>query len=134
MFRLTFFIETIYYLCYAIRVYMIKDRRKRRHRDDTLLTAMIVVGALIIAVMMQPSKQQDALSALSGGGGGDLFATQKARGFVAVMQRITAVLQQSGLFWDWRLFTFLHIKNLPVRKTSRDILYERSFILRIARN
>ncbi|GEP75314.1 preprotein translocase subunit SecG [Weissella thailandensis] len=59
---------------------------------DTLLTAMIVVGALIIiAVMMQPSKQQDALSALSGGGG-DLFATQKARGFVAVMQRITAVL------------------------------------------
>ncbi|CAM4342511.1 MULTISPECIES: preprotein translocase subunit SecG [Weissella] len=60
---------------------------------DILLTAMIIVGALIIiAVMMQPSKQQDALSALSGGGGGDLFATQKARGFVAVMQRITTVL------------------------------------------
>ncbi|AOT56886.1 preprotein translocase subunit SecG [Weissella soli] len=61
-----------------------------------LLTAMIIVGVLIIlAVLMQPSKQQDALSALSGGGG-DLFATQKARGFVAVMQRITAVL---GAIW-----------------------------------
>jgi len=63
---------------------------------DTLLTAMLVVGFLIIvAVLMQPSKQQDALSALSGGGG-DLFATQKARGFQAVMQRITAIL---GAIW-----------------------------------
>jgi preprotein translocase subunit SecG len=59
---------------------------------DILLTAMIIGALIIIAVMMQPSKQQDALSALSGGGGGDLFATQKARGFVAVMQRITTVL------------------------------------------
>lgn len=63
---------------------------------DILLTAMIIVGALIIiAVMMQPSKQQDALSALSAGAG-DLFATQKARGFEAVMQRITAIL---GAIW-----------------------------------
>ncbi|KRN30850.1 preprotein translocase subunit SecG [Weissella halotolerans] len=63
---------------------------------DTLMTAMIVIGFLIIvSVMMQPSKQQDALSALSGGGG-DLFATQKARGFQAVMQRVTALL---GALW-----------------------------------
>lgn len=63
---------------------------------NVLLTAMIVVGVLIIlAVLMQPSKQQDALSALSSGGG-DLFATQKARGFEAVMQRITAIL---GAIW-----------------------------------
>lgn len=63
---------------------------------DTLMTAMIVIGFLIIvSVMMQPSKQQDALSALSGGGG-DLFATQKARGFQAVMQRVTALL---GTLW-----------------------------------
>ncbi|AEJ23858.1 preprotein translocase subunit SecG [Weissella koreensis] len=63
---------------------------------NALLTAMIVVGILIIiAVLMQPSKQQDALSALSGGGG-DLFATQKARGFEAVMQRATTVL---GAIW-----------------------------------
>ena len=63
---------------------------------NVLLTAMIVVGVLIIlAVLMQPSKQQDALSALSGGGG-DLFATQKAHGFEAVMQRITAIL---GAIW-----------------------------------
>lgn len=63
---------------------------------NLLLTAMIVVGVLIvIAVLMQPSKQQDALSALSGGGG-DLFATQKSRGFEAVMQRITAIL---GALW-----------------------------------
>lgn len=60
------------------------------------MTAMIVIGFLIIvSVMMQPSKQQDALSALSGGGG-DLFATQKARGFQAVMQRVTALL---GALW-----------------------------------
>ncbi len=63
---------------------------------DTLMTVMIVIGFLIIvSVMMQPSKQQDALSALSGGGG-DLFATQKARGFQAVMQRVTALL---GALW-----------------------------------
>ncbi|QIL51071.1 preprotein translocase subunit SecG [Weissella coleopterorum] len=63
---------------------------------NTLLTAMIIVGILIIiAVLMQPSKQQDALSALSGGGG-DLFATQKARGFEAVMQRVTTIL---GAVW-----------------------------------
>jgi preprotein translocase subunit SecG len=63
---------------------------------NTVLTLMIIVGILIIiAVLMQPSKQQDALSALSGGGG-DLFATQKSRGFEAVMQRITAVL---GAIW-----------------------------------
>ena len=59
---------------------------------EILLTLMIIIGVLIIiAVLMQPSKQQDALSALSGGGG-DLFATQKSRGFEAVMQRITAIL------------------------------------------
>ena len=64
---------------------------------NVLLTAMIVVGVLIIlAVLMQPSKQQDALSALSGGGG-DLFATQKARGVEAVMQRSTAIL---GASWS----------------------------------
>jgi preprotein translocase subunit SecG len=63
---------------------------------NTILTIMIIVGILIIlAVLMQPSKQQDALSALSGGGG-DLFATQKSRGFEAVMQRITAIL---GAIW-----------------------------------
>ncbi|MBS0950309.1 preprotein translocase subunit SecG [Weissella minor] len=63
---------------------------------NMLLIAMIVVGfLLIVTVLMQPSKQQDALSALSGGAG-DLFATQKARGFEAVMQRITAIL---GAIW-----------------------------------
>lgn len=63
---------------------------------NMLLIAMIVVGfLLIVTVLMQPSKQQDALSALSAGAG-DLFATQKARGFEAVMQRITAIL---GAIW-----------------------------------
>ncbi|WP_373809338.1 preprotein translocase subunit SecG [Weissella soli] len=73
-----------------------------------LLTAMIIVGVLIIlAVLMQPSKQQDALSALSGGGG-DLFATQKARGFVAVMQRITAVL---GAIWFILGLTLVYVSS-----------------------
>ena len=41
--------------------------------------------------MMQPSKTESALSSLTGGAG-DLFAKQKARGFEAFMQKVTAVL------------------------------------------
>ena len=56
-----------------------------------LITLFIIVSILIIlAIMMQPSKQNSAASAFSGGG--ELFGKQKARGFVAVMQRITTVL------------------------------------------
>ena len=57
-----------------------------------LITLMIVLSLLIIvAVMMQPSKQNSAASAFTGGAD-QLFGKQKARGFEAVMQRITTVL------------------------------------------
>lgn len=56
-----------------------------------LMVIFVVISVLlIIAVMMQPSKQNSAATAFSGGG--ELFGKQKARGFVAIMQRITAVL------------------------------------------
>ena len=53
---------------------------------------MIILSLLIIvAVMMRPSKQNSAASAFTGGAD-QLFGKQKARGFEAVMQRITTVL------------------------------------------
>ena len=58
-----------------------------------LITLMIILSLLIIvAVMMQPSKQNSAASAFTGGAD-QLFGKQKARGFEAVMQRITTVLE-----------------------------------------
>lgn len=57
---------------------------------------MLVISVLIIiAVMMQPSKQNSAASAFTGGAD-QLFGKQKARGFEAVMQKVTAFL---GLAW-----------------------------------
>ncbi len=56
------------------------------------LGVMIVLSILlIIVVLMQPTKQNSAASAFTGGAD-QLFGKQKARGFEAVMQRITAVL------------------------------------------
>ena len=63
---------------------------------NLLLIAMIVVSILIIiAVMMQPSKQNSAASAFTGGAD-QLFGKQKARGFEAFMQKLTAIL---GVSW-----------------------------------
>ncbi|MBP1044182.1 preprotein translocase subunit SecG [Vagococcus sp. BWB3-3] len=60
------------------------------------LGLMIVISILIIiAVMMQPSKQNSAASAFTGGAD-QLFGKQKARGFEAVMQKLTAIL---GVSW-----------------------------------
>lgn len=59
---------------------------------DFLVSVMIVISILIIiAVMMQPSKQNSAASAFTGGAD-QLFGKQKARGFEAIMQRLTAFL------------------------------------------
>lgn len=64
--------------------------------DKFFLGLMIVISILIIiAVMMQPSKQNSAASAFTGGAD-QLFGKQKARGFEAVMQKLTAVL---GVSW-----------------------------------
>lgn len=58
---------------------------------DILLAALIAVSILLIlVVLMQPSKT-NAASALSGGAE-QLFGKQKARGFEAVLRRITAIL------------------------------------------
>ena len=56
---------------------------------------LVVSVLIIIAVMMQPSKQNSAASAFTGGAD-QLFGKQKARGFEAVMQKITAIL---GVSW-----------------------------------
>ncbi|CAM3976766.1 preprotein translocase subunit SecG [Catellicoccus marimammalium] len=59
---------------------------------NALVVILIIISILIIAtVMMQPSKQNSAASAFTGGAD-QLFGKQKARGFVAVMQRATTVL------------------------------------------
>lgn len=59
---------------------------------NILVTLLVIISVLIIiAVMMQPSKQNSATTAFTGGAD-SLFGKQKARGFVAVMQRATAVL------------------------------------------
>ncbi len=61
-----------------------------------LLAVIIVLSVLIvITVMMQPSKQNSAASAFTGGAD-QLFGKQKARGFEAVMQRLTTIL---GCVW-----------------------------------
>lgn len=56
-----------------------------------LLTLLIILGVvLVIVIFMQPTKNQSAnvFDASSGA----LFDRVKARGFEAVMQRVTAVL------------------------------------------
>lgn len=59
---------------------------------NVLVTLLVIISVLIIiAVMMQPSKQNSATTAFTGGAD-SLFGKQKARGFVAVMQRATTVL------------------------------------------
>ena len=59
---------------------------------NALLIAMLVVSVLlIIVVTMQPTKTNSASSALTGGAE-QLFGKQKARGFEAVLQRVTVLL------------------------------------------
>ncbi|WP_034551140.1 preprotein translocase subunit SecG [Carnobacterium funditum] len=59
---------------------------------DTFLIAELIVSVLlIIVVVMQPTKTNNAASAFTGGAE-QLFGKQKARGFEAVLQRVTVVL------------------------------------------
>ncbi|MGX7420379.1 preprotein translocase subunit SecG [Carnobacterium gallinarum] len=59
---------------------------------NTLLLAILVISVLLIIVItMQPTKTNSASSALTGGAE-QLFGKQKARGFEAVLQRVTVVL------------------------------------------
>ncbi|AEV94853.1 preprotein translocase subunit SecG [Pediococcus claussenii] len=59
---------------------------------STLMTALLILSVIIIiAVLMQPSKNESSLASLSGGAS-ELFSQQKARGFEAFMQKVTAIL------------------------------------------
>lgn len=59
---------------------------------NALLLAMLVISVLLIIVItMQPTKTNSASSALTGGAE-QLFGKQKARGFEAVLQRVTVIL------------------------------------------
>ncbi|MBF0787893.1 MULTISPECIES: preprotein translocase subunit SecG [unclassified Streptococcus] len=58
---------------------------------NALLTILLILSAIIIiAIFMQPAKNQS--SNVFDASSGALFERTKARGFEAVMQRLTAVL------------------------------------------
>lgn len=66
-----------------------------------VLGVVIVLSiTMVISIMMQPSKQNSAASAFTGGAD-QLFGKQRARGFEAVMQRLTTLM---GAFWIILLF------------------------------
>jgi preprotein translocase subunit SecG len=67
------------------------DRRALNVYDTFLIAELIVSVLLIIVVVMQPTKTNNAASAFTGGAE-QLFGKQKARGFEAVLQRVTVVL------------------------------------------
>lgn len=67
------------------------DGRAMKLYNTLLIAELIVSVLLIIIVAMQPSKTNSASSALSGGAE-QLFGKQKARGFEAVLKRMTMVL------------------------------------------
>ena len=56
-----------------------------------LLTILVILsGFIVIAIFMQPTKNQS--SNVFDSSANDLFERSKARGFEAVMQRLTGVL------------------------------------------
>ena len=58
---------------------------------NLLLTILLVLSVVIvIAIFMQPTKNQS--SNVFDASSGDLFERSKARGFEAVMQRLTGIL------------------------------------------
>lgn len=58
---------------------------------NLLLTILLILSAIIvIAIFMQPTKNQS--SNVFDASSGALFERTKARGFEAVMQRLTAIL------------------------------------------
>ena len=62
---------------------------------NLLLTILLVLSVVIvIAIFMQPTKNQS--SNVFDASSGDLFERSKARGFEAVMQRLTGILV---FFW-----------------------------------
>ena len=59
---------------------------------QVLLTTLLILSVIIVAVIfMQPAKNQSS-NVFDAAGSGALFERTKARGFEAVMQRLTAIL------------------------------------------
>ncbi len=76
---------------------------------NLLLTILLVLSVVIvIAIFMQPTKNQS--SNVFDASSGDLFERSKARGFEAVMQRLTGILVFFFL-WDntLRLQSYLDV-------------------------
>ena len=66
-----------------------------------LLTILVILsGFIVIAIFMQPTKNQS--SNVFDSSANDLFERSKARGFEAVMQRLTGFL-----FFVWLLIAFI---------------------------
>ncbi len=62
-----------------------------RNMYQVLLTTLLILSVIIVAVIfIQPAKNQS--SNVFDSGTGALFERSKARGFEAVMQRLTAIL------------------------------------------
>lgn len=68
---------------------VIEEREKNMYQ--VLLAILLILSVILIAVIfIQPAKNQS--SNVFDAGTGALFERSKARGFEAVMQRITAIL------------------------------------------
>lgn len=74
---------------------------------QVLLTTLLVLSVIIVAVIfMQPAKNQSS-NVFDAAGSGALFERTKARGFEAVMQRLTAIAVisfGSSSHWPWLSF------------------------------
>ena len=57
---------------------------------NLLLTILVILSAIVIAIFMQPTKNQS--SNVFDASANDLFERPKARGFEAVMQRMTGIM------------------------------------------
>lgn len=74
---------------YGILLGVIKESERKMYQ--VLLTILLVLSVFIVVVIfMQPAKNQS--SNVFDAGSGALFERTKARGFEAVMQRLTAIL------------------------------------------
>ncbi|CQR25713.1 preprotein translocase subunit SecG [Streptococcus varani] len=59
---------------------------------QVLLTSLLILSViLVVVIFMQPAKNQSS-NVFDAAGSGALFERTKARGFEAVMQRLTGIL------------------------------------------
>ena len=76
--------------------------------SGALTTILLVLSVLIIiAIFMQPTKNQS--SNVFDASSNDLFERSKARGFEAVMQRLTAIMIFFSIFDEGRYMLFSEV-------------------------